>query len=97
MGTNLFEEGWLTGFLKARISANHGPRRNVLSQEPERIDNKLLEQFPEFIAFKEGSVGTDNNGDSNTPAPLPTSKTPFAVLEDAYAQIQSALARERPS
>ena len=27
---------------------------------PERLDAKFLEQFPEFVAFKEGNVGTDN-------------------------------------
>ncbi len=33
--------------------------RDILSQGPERIDTKFLERFPEFVAFKEGSAGTD--------------------------------------
>jgi restriction system protein len=69
--------------------------RTVLSQEPERIDTKFLERFPEFIAFKQGNVGADTEREPITPdVSLPVSSTPFEVLEDAYTQIQSTLANE---
>jgi restriction system protein len=69
--------------------------RTVLAESPERIDAKFLERFPEFIAFKDGDAGADDERESTKPdVPLPASKTPFEVLEDAYAQIQSTLANE---
>jgi restriction system protein len=69
--------------------------RTVLSQEPGRIDNKFLGRFPEFVAFIDGSTGGDHEGESTKPdVPLPTSKTPFEILEDAYSQIQRTLANE---
>jgi len=78
------------GFLRI---TDRGP--NILSQGRERIDTKLLEQFSEFIAFREGSVDADKEGEPITPAvSLPPSSTPFEVLEDAYGQIQSTLANE---
>ena len=69
--------------------------RTVLSQESGRNDNKFLARFPEFVAFIDGGTGGDHGGESTKrDVPLPTSKTPFEVLEDAYAQIQSALAND---
>ena len=69
--------------------------RTVLAQNPERIDTKFLERFPDFIAFKEGKVGAGIEREPITPAvSLPSSSTPFEVLEGAYSQIQSTLANE---
>jgi restriction endonuclease Mrr len=88
MGANLSKEGWFTGLPKERGFTERG--RTVLSQEPKRLDTKVLEQFPEFVAFREGNVGTENEHKSITPdVSLAASKTPFEVLEDAYTQIQS--------
>jgi restriction system protein len=53
--------------------------RKILSEGHERIDTKLLERFPEFVAFKQ---------------PATPSSTPFEMLEDAYGRIRSGLANE---
>lgn len=69
--------------------------RSILSQGPERIDTKFLEQFPEFIAFRDGSVDAAKERKAITPAvSLPPSSTPFEILDDAYGQIQSTLAND---
>jgi restriction system protein len=69
--------------------------RDILSQAPERIDTKFLEQFPEFAAFKGGRRDADTEREPITPAAsLPPSSTPVEVLEAAYDQIQSTLANE---
>jgi restriction system protein len=96
--------GWARTYLKKARLLNSPKRgfqqitergRTVLSQEPKRLDTKFLEQFPEFVAFREGNVGTENERKSVTPdVSLAASKTPFEVLEDAYTQIQSTLANE---
>jgi len=96
--------GWARTYLK-KASLLDSPKRgflqitergrDILSQGPERIDTKFLERFPEFVAFKEGSVSADTEREPMAPAAsLPPSSTPFEVLEDAYSQIRSTLANE---
>ena len=88
--------GWARTYLK-KASLLDSPKRgflqitergrDILSQVPERIDTKFLEQFPEFVAFKEGSVRADAEREPKV-RPEPPSSTPFEVLEDAYSQIR---------
>lgn len=65
--------------------------RQVLTSNPSRIDMKFLEQFPEYIEFRERESGrrrsketTDEEGE----------KTPEEILEDAYEEIRDGLAQE---
>jgi restriction system protein len=69
--------------------------RTVLLQELGCIDNKFLEQFPEFVRFLNGNAGADNESQSSTPeVALVLSETPVEVLEEAYSRLQSTLANE---
>lgn len=65
--------------------------RQVLKSNPSRIDMKFLEQFPEYVEFRERESGrrrsketTDEEGE----------KTPEEILEDAYEEIRDGLAQE---
>lgn len=65
--------------------------RDVLSENPSRIDMKFLERFPEYIEFRK------KTGEPSIiqPPPDPIEKrTPEEVLEDAYQKIRSDLAQD---
>ncbi len=70
--------------------------KGVLKSNPTRIDMKYLEQFPEYIEFrdKENTPRKSNGKDSQVSAPKDTSKTPEEILEDAYQEIRDDLAQE---
>ncbi|MBI2342899.1 MAG: restriction endonuclease [Deltaproteobacteria bacterium] len=59
---------------------------DVLSRNPERIDRKLLLQFPEFIEFQSLKKKKDDNEVNNT-----FDATPEESLERAYASLRSGL------
>ena len=65
--------------------------RDVLNEEPSRIDMKYLERFPEYIAFKTGSSQTVRDG---TKDDVEEQRTPEEILEDAYQIIRSSLAQD---
>src|ERR1700722_10901339 len=79
------------------------PRRGVftitdrgkkdLAQNPPKIDLKLLEQFPEFLAFKAKSktAAEDDHVQTTTSVAI---ETPLESLEAAYARIVGALKAE---
>jgi restriction system protein len=64
--------------------------KRVLAQNPSKIDLKLLEQFPEFLAFKAKSK-TVEEGDHAQPAAVTTIETPLESLEAAYSKIRGEL------
>lgn len=68
--------------------------REILKQGPVRIDAKFLGQFPEFVAFKEGTAGAVPEHERTPALVLLPGTTPFEDLENAYSQIRSALANE---
>ena len=94
--------GWANSYLK-KAGLLEAPRRGalritdrgkqVLAKSPSRIDVKFLEQFPEFIEFREGAR-------SNRTEPAPeaidtsTDKTPEEALELAHQSIRQTLAAE---
>jgi restriction system protein len=93
--------GWARTYLK-KAGLLESPRRAVfkiterglktLSSNPARIDGKYLEQFPEFIEFREASKPNDG-----LPAPveLPQSKTtPEESIELAHQGLREQLASE---
>lgn len=66
--------------------------KQVLAGNPSRIDMKFLEQFPEYVEFREREGGRRR-------PPKETGfeqeeKTPEEVLEDAYQEIRGGLAQE---
>lgn len=63
----------------------------LLSQKMERIDGKVLDQFPEFRAFKELRKQPVVNGENEE---LEQNRTPEEVLERAYQNLRSDLAAD---
>jgi len=93
--------GWARTYLKKAILIE-SPRRavfcitergkQVLANKPTRIDAKYLEQWPEFIEFRDSSrTGQDPelSTDSTTPA-----TTPEESLELAYLGLREQLSQE---
>ena len=66
--------------------------REVLKQSPERIDNKFLSQFPEFVEFRKPKKKTPT--DPPIVDPIPDDKNPEEILESAYQELQDSLADE---
>jgi restriction system protein len=93
---------WANTYLK-KAELLRSPRRgvftitdrgkSVLAKDPPKIDLKLLEQFPEFLAFKAKSrtVGEVDQVQSTAP---PAIETPLESLEAAYAKIRDELKAE---
>jgi restriction system protein len=93
---------WANTYLK-KAGLLHAPRRgffaitdrgeSVLAQNPSNIDRKLLEQFPEFLAFQSKSkMESENDRVGLTEAP--TTQTPLESLEAAYGKIRAELQSE---
>jgi restriction endonuclease Mrr len=93
---------WANTYLK-KAELLRSPRRgvftitdrgkSVLAKNPPKVDLKLLEQFPEFLAFKAKSK-TGGEGDNSQPPPAAAIETPLESLEAAYAKIVGALKAE---
>ncbi|OQW72092.1 MAG: restriction endonuclease [Proteobacteria bacterium ST_bin11] len=64
----------------------------VLTKPPERIDVKFLEQFPEFVEFRNATRGS-NDASSLSDAET-QEKTPEEILEIAHQNIRKELAQE---
>jgi restriction system protein len=97
--------GWARTYL-AKSGLLEMPRRSyckitergkeVLRSNPARIDTKYLEQFPEYIEFRERE-GTHKKGQESgisEEKQLTASKTPEEILEYAYQEIRDNLAQE---
>lgn len=67
--------------------------QEVLSKDPERIDNRLLSQFPEFRAFREGQQATADESESVL-AVDEDRLTPDEVMRKAAKELETALAGE---
>ncbi len=75
--------------------------RDVLVQNPERIDIKYLKRFPEFKAFREttndaAEVGdpTDSPENGNDVIAITESLTPDEIMRQAHSQLESSLATD---
>jgi restriction system protein len=69
----------------------------LLATNPERLSIEILEKYPEFRAFRDGSDDAPRQGaaaDESTKAPEPSTETPEEVLELAYARIRADLAAD---
>ena len=66
--------------------------REVLSRKPTRIDRALLEQFPEFIEFRNKSSKAEAS--SNIEATSSEKATPEETIERSYSELRTQLADE---
>lgn len=95
--------GWARTYLK-KASLLESPKRGVfkiterglktLASNPSRIDVKYLEQFPEFIEFRDASK-PENSAGAVAVIELPQSKTtPEEAIEVAHQGLREQLAAE---
>lgn len=73
--------------------------KQVVAEDPDKIDVKYLEQFPSFISFIDFGSCTDTTDHDNQEQislkiPESTDLTPDDRMEDAYQQINASLASE---
>jgi restriction system protein len=64
--------------------------RQVLAKKPTTLNSKFLEQFPEFVAFKQQSRASDAVATEGTTGNDSTS-TPEEALDDAYARVRRTI------
>jgi restriction system protein len=93
--------GWARTYLKKAgliASSRRGSFRitergqSVLASKPERIDVKYLEQFPEFVAFRE--LRHEQPDVAQAPIAAPTDSTPEEVLDAAHGRLRLDLEAE---
>ncbi len=65
--------------------------KQVLASNPPRIDMRFLEQFPEYLEFREREGRRRRQKET---AHGEEEKTPEEILEDAYQEIRDGLAQE---
>lgn len=65
--------------------------KKVLAGNPPRIDKKFLEQFPEYIEFRDRESGRRRSKEATFEE---GEKTPEEILEEAYEEIREGLAQE---
>jgi restriction system protein len=66
--------------------------RTVLSSKPTRVDVKFLEQFPEFVAFRD--LRHEKSDDKLEGAITPVDATPEEALDVAYQRLRMDLESE---
>ena len=94
--------GWARTYLK-KAGLLAAPKRGVfkisdrglqaLASNPSRIDGRYLEQFPEFIAFREASRPTTATA-ADLPESTPTGATPEEAIEAAHQGLRVQLGQE---
>jgi restriction system protein len=94
--------GWARTYMK-KAGLLQSPRRGyfqitdagiqALKDNPEAINVKFLEQYPEFLEFKTKSNAKSTAIKTDTTVPT-EERTPREVMEDAYATIRTQLASE---
>lgn len=94
--------GWANYYLK-KAGLLESPRRGtlritargkqVLGENPARIDVKYLERFPEFIEFRDTSRNNRETTGTETAA-IATEQTPEETLELAHQRLRQSLAQD---
>ncbi|HEY6712889.1 MAG TPA: winged helix-turn-helix domain-containing protein, partial [Rubrobacter sp.] len=94
--------GWARTYMK-KAGLLHTPRRGyftitdagiqALKDNPEAINRKFLERYPEFLEFMSKSIAKSTATKPDTTMPT-EERTPREVMEDAYATIRTQLASE---
>lgn len=95
--------GWARTYL-AKSGLLEMPRRSyykitdrgleVVKKSPPRIDMKYLEQFPEYIAFKNSKKKDNSHKGEAEVKSVEEKRTPEEMLEDAYQEIRDGLAQD---
>lgn len=97
--------GWARTYLK-KAGLVEAPKRAVfkitergsrtLASNPVKIDGKFLEQFPEFLEFRDASRPSNENARMSAPAAEVTASptTPEESIELAYLGLREQLAQE---
>lgn len=67
---------------------------NVLTQKPTRIDMRFLEQFPEYIEFRQRKKSRTGSETTVTEEVVETDATPEEALEASYQSLRAGLADE---
>lgn len=67
--------------------------REALDSVPAKIDIQFLEQYPEFVEFRNAGK-KQSKADQNEPDHAATAATPEEVLEEAYRQLRNETASE---
>ena len=90
--TYLKKAGLLDSPARATIVITNAGKQ-VVADNPEKIDSKYLEQFPSFVDFASAPEPLD---DSNPASEVskPSDLTPDDQLEDAYKEINDSLASD---
>src|SRR5690606_37333207 len=68
--------------------------RQVLAENPERIDARYLERFPEFVAFRQLRRDRDDGAHAAESPSDSEGQTPEEELESAYQSLRTALEAE---
>lgn len=90
--TYLKKAGLLDSPARATIVITNAGKQ-VVADNPEKIDSKYLEQFPSFVDFASASEPLDDSNSASA-APKPSDLTPDDQLEDAYKEINDSLASD---
>ena len=70
--------------------------RGVLAKPPDRINIHFLEQFPEFLAFRDASSGADKvaGGPAAVEVLQTTGMTPDEMIRKAHSQLEDELGQD---
>lgn len=93
---------WANTYMKKALlleSAGRGRTRitprglELLQENPQRIDSKLLMRYPEYVQFASSS-GDSHGRDAGTQDETRADRTPHETMELAYREIKESLAQE---
>ena len=90
--TYLKKAGLLDSPARATIVITNAGKQ-VVADNPEKIDSKYLEQFPSFVDFTSAPEPLDDSNPASE-VPKPSDLTPDDQLEDAYKEINDSLASD---
>lgn len=90
--TYLKKAGLLDSPARATIVITNAGKQ-VVADNPEKIDSKYLEQFPSFVDFASAPEPLDDSNPASE-VPKPSDLTPDDQLEDAYKEINASLASD---
>lgn len=90
--TYLKKAGLLDSPARATIVITNAGKQ-VVVDNPEKIDSKYLERFPSFVDFASAPEPLDDSNPASE-VPKPSDLTPDDQLEDAYKEINDSLASD---
>lgn len=90
--TYLKKAGLLDSPARATIVITNAGKQ-VVADNPEKIDSKYLEQFPSFVDFASAPEPLDDSNPASE-VPKPSDLTPDDQLEEAYKEINDSLASD---